>query len=66
MKSLRLAYGDYMEWIDDQYAVLKSSETQSSIESYGFDCGVWCRLVGRKKTSSREDDIASMSELAVS
>jgi len=66
VESLRLAYGDYMEWMDHQYAVLAASETQQSIESYGFDCGAWSRLVGRKKTSSREDDIAAMSELAVS
>jgi 2-polyprenyl-3-methyl-5-hydroxy-6-metoxy-1,4-benzoquinol methylase len=65
--SLKRAYGPHVEWLLDDYAELAASETPSSIESYGFDCGVWCRLVGRKVTTrSRSDEIASMSDLAVS
>jgi ribosomal protein L11 methylase PrmA len=64
VEALKDAYGEYMDWID--YAELAATETAHSIESYGFDCGVWCRLVGRKKISSRRDDVISMSDLAVS
>jgi ribosomal protein L11 methylase PrmA len=65
--SLKAAYADHMEWLDDQYAELSASETEGSVESYGFDCGRWARLVGRKtKGAGRDRDIESMSELAVS
>ena len=62
--SLKEAYTGF-EWLDDQYAELSATETANSIESYGFDCGRWARLVGRKKV---EEDffIKQMSELAVS
>jgi len=63
--SLKQAYGVYMEWIDDQYAELSATETEGSLESYGFDCGRWARLVGRK-VSTNDRDIEAMSELAVS
>jgi ribosomal protein L11 methyltransferase len=67
VESLRRAYGNHVEWLDDQYAELAASETEGSVDSYGFDCGSWSRLVGRKKnTLLREDDIADMSESAVS
>lgn len=64
--SLKEAYEDNMEWIDDQYAELSASETVGCIESYGFDCGRWARLVGRKKIGDDSGFIAHMSELAVS
>jgi hypothetical protein len=65
--SLKAAYSDHMEWLDDQYAELSASETVGSVESYGFDCGRWARLVGRKtEGAGRDRDIESMSELAVS
>jgi ribosomal protein L11 methylase PrmA len=64
VEALKDAYGEYMDWID--YDELAATETAHSIESYGFDCGIWCRLVGRKKISSRRDDVISMSDLAVS
>jgi ribosomal protein L11 methylase PrmA len=65
--SLKAAYSDHMEWLDDQYAELSASETEGSLESYGFDCGRWARLVGRKTVGAgRDRDIISMSELAVS
>jgi hypothetical protein len=65
--SLKAAYKDHMEWLDDQYDELSASETQGSLESYGFDCGRWARLVGRKTAGAGHDrDIETMSELAVS
>lgn len=67
VESLRRAYGQSVDWIEEQCGELAASQTASSFDSYGFDCGVWSRLVGRKKLgASRDDDIASMSELAVS
>lgn len=66
VESLKLAYGNYIDWIDNQYSVLSASNTKGSIESYGFDCGEWSRLVGRKKEPSTRDDIDAMSEYAVS
>ena len=66
VESLKFAYGDHVDWLDDHYYELASLDTQGSVDSYGFDCGSWSRLVGRKKTSSsREDHIAAMSESAV-
>jgi 2-polyprenyl-3-methyl-5-hydroxy-6-metoxy-1,4-benzoquinol methylase len=65
--SLKDAYGDHVEWIMDEYKELAASDTPNSIDSYGFDCGEWCRLVGRKLSfRSMSDDIATMSDLAVS
>ena len=64
--SCKTAYGPYIEWMDEQYAELSAEQTQGSIESYGFDCGKWARLVGRKKKSDNQNDIERMSELAVS
>jgi SAM-dependent methyltransferase len=65
VESLRKAYGHAVDWIG--YEELSAKDTIGSIDSYGFDCGTWCRLVGRKRISgSRDDDIARMSELAVS
>jgi hypothetical protein len=62
--SLKAAYKDHMEWLDDQYDELSASETQGSLE---FDCGRWARLVGRKTAGAGHDrDIETMSELAVS
>ena len=66
VNSLKEAYGEYMEWIDEQYAELSAEETEGSIESYGFDCGRWARLVGRKRSGNSQSDIERMSELAVS
>ena len=64
--ALKAAYDEYMEWMDAQYAELSAEETEGSIESYGFDCGTWARLVGRKRSSDSQSDIERMSELAVS
>lgn len=64
--SLKHAYDEYVEeWLENDYAELSAIDTPGSIESYGFDCGTWARLVGRKKISS-ERDIERMSEMAVS
>lgn len=66
VESLKQAYGNSFEWILDQYEELAASKTVGSVDSYGFDCGEWSRLVGRKRLDvSRDEDIASMSELAV-
>lgn len=62
--SLRLAYDDYFDWLEDQYSELSASETEGSLESYGFDCGRWARVVGRKRSGTLNFD--SLSELAVS
>ena len=64
--SLKAAYEEHMEWLDDEYAELSADETEGSIESYGFDCGRWSRVVGRKRLSDNQSDIERMSELAVS
>ncbi|KAL9181332.1 hypothetical protein ACHAXT_010137 [Thalassiosira profunda] len=61
--SLKEAYGD-IEWLDDQYAELSADETTNCIETYGFDCGRWARLVGRKKTEGGSSFIEQMSDLA--
>uniref|UniRef100_A0A7S2M2C6 ETFB lysine methyltransferase n=1 Tax=Skeletonema marinoi TaxID=267567 RepID=A0A7S2M2C6_9STRA len=62
--ALKAAYTGF-EWLDDQYAELSATETTNSIESYGFDCGRWARIVGRKKVE-KESFIQQMSDLAVS
>ena len=62
--ALREAYTGF-EWLDDQYGELSAAETENSIESYGFDCGRWARLVGRKKVE-KDSFIQQMSDLAVS
>lgn len=65
--SLKEAYGDRVEWLDDQYAELSAFETANCIESYGFDCGRWARLVGRKRKDEGDPGfIEQMSDLAVS
>jgi ribosomal protein L11 methyltransferase len=66
VNSLKDAYGDGIDWIDEQYAELSASETIGCIDSYGFDCGRWARLAGRKKVGSKQDFIDQMSDLAVS
>jgi len=64
--SLKHAYDEYIEeWLENDYAELSAIDTPGSIESYGFDCGTWALLVGRKRISS-ERDIERMSEMAVS
>jgi hypothetical protein len=62
--SLQAAYGDALEWVET--AALAAVDTTASLESYGFDVGEWSRLVGRKKCTDRDDEITTMSELAVS
>jgi len=62
--SLKGAYGEYVDWVDDHYAELAASDTVGSVESYGFDVGTWSRLVGRVKKGGM--DVEAMSELAVS
>lgn len=66
VESLKAAYDDSIEWIDDQYAELSATETTNCIESYGFDCGRWARVVGRKKVENSDSFIQQMSDLAVS
>jgi ribosomal protein L11 methyltransferase len=67
VNSLKAVYGEHMKWLDDEYAELSACDTEGSFESYGFDCGRWARLVGRKKVGPGKDhDIENMSELAVS
>ena len=66
VESLKAAYDDSIEWIDDQYAELSATETTNCIESYGFDCGRWARVVGRKKVQNSDSFIQQMSDLAVS
>jgi hypothetical protein len=63
--SLKAAYDSSFEWLDNQYAELSASECEGSMESYGFDCGRWARLIGRRKQDDRQGDIERMSELAV-
>jgi ribosomal protein L11 methyltransferase len=64
--SLKEAYREHMEeWVD--YAELTATDTEGSIDSYGFDVGQWARLVGRIKIhEDRKGTIDTMSELAVS
>lgn len=62
--ALKEAYAGF-EWLEDQYGELTAAETENSIESYGFDCGSWARLVGRKKIE-KDSFIQQMSDLAVS
>ncbi|KAL7554259.1 hypothetical protein ACHAWF_017678 [Thalassiosira exigua] len=66
VESLLEAYGDCVEWLDEQYAELSAAETENCLESYGFDCGRWARLVGRKRTVQGDGFIEQMSDLAVS
>jgi ribosomal protein L11 methyltransferase len=62
--ALRSVYDQHFDWLDHQYAELSAAETPYSIESYGFDCGCWARLVGRKRSGTV--DVEALSELAVS
>ena len=64
VNSLKAAYSDHIDWIDEHYEELSASETEGSIESYGFDCGTWSRVVGKLKSGSI--DVRAMSELAIS
>lgn len=64
--SLKEAYNESIEWIDDHYGELSAEETEGSLASYGFDCGSWSRLVGRKRSVDGKCEIERMSELAVS
>ena len=63
--SLKAAYDEYIDWHDDMYGELAAADTEGSIDSYGFDVGLWSRVVGRVKKDSSMD-IEKMSELAVS
>lgn len=62
--ALKEAYTGF-EWLGDQYGELSAVDTPNSIESYGFDCGRWARLVGRKMVE-KDSFIQQMSELAIS
>lgn len=64
VESLKVAYNDHIEWLDMYYDELAAVDTEGSVESYGFDCGTWSRLVGRLKSGGI--DSRAMSELAVS
>ena len=68
VESLQQAYADALEWVDEDAKSLEARDTEGSIASYGFDCGAWSRVVGRKKddTGRRQAEIDAMSELAVS
>lgn len=69
VEALKEAYDDSIHWLDDQYAELSAEETTNCIESYGFDCGRWARVVGQKKKigeSGGSSFIEQMSDLAVS
>jgi len=63
--SLRQAYDQDIDWIEEDYGELSAAQTVGSIESYGFDVGTWARLVGRKRISDRRDDLDRMSESAL-
>jgi len=63
--SLKAAYGDFIVWEESHYGELAAENTEGSLESFGFDVGVWSRVIGRRKVDSGMD-IESMSELAVS
>mmetsp|Transcript_27854 Transcript_27854/g.39141 ORF Transcript_27854/g.39141 Transcript_27854/m.39141 type:complete len:315 (-) Transcript_27854:133-1077(-) len=63
VKSLKTAYDEYVDWIDDQYAELAACDTEMCHNSYGFDVGDWARVVGKVKQEGM--DIEKMSELAV-
>jgi hypothetical protein len=65
IEPLKNAYNDTFDWLDEGYAELSANECEASIESYGFDCGRWVRLIGRRKQDNREADIEKMSESAV-
>jgi ribosomal protein L11 methylase PrmA len=73
--SLQSVYDADVEWLTEHYAELEAQQTPGCLESYGFDCGAWARVVGRKKwrrddgggdSGDTNDFIARMSELAVS
>ena len=64
--SLKEAYGDSIEWLEDDYADLSAVETTNCIKTYGFDVGRWARLVGRKRAEDGSSFIEQMSDLAVS
>jgi SAM-dependent methyltransferase len=64
--SLKSVYDETFEWLDDQYSELSAEDCPGSMESYGFDCGRWARLVGRRRQHDREADIERMSDLAIS
>ena len=64
--ALKSAYDSTFKWLDEQYAELSAEECEGSMDSYGFDCGRWARLVGRRNQDNREAEIEMMSELAVS
>jgi len=63
VESLKTAYSEYVDWLDDQYAELAASNTEMCLDSYGFDVGDWARVVGRVKKKGM--DVEKMSELAV-
>ncbi|KAL7567934.1 hypothetical protein ACA910_019646 [Epithemia clementina (nom. ined.)] len=55
-----------VEFVDSGYAELAAVDCSGSLESYGFDCGTWARVVGRKlPQQDRQQDILDMSELAI-
>jgi ribosomal protein L11 methylase PrmA len=60
---LRSVYDPHFDWLDHEYAELSASETPGSVESYGFDCGRWARIVGRRRAGTV--DVEALSELAV-
>ena len=67
VESLMEAYRPHnVEFLECDYEELAAVDCQGSLESYGFDCGTWARVVGRKKPQqSRQQDVLDMSELAI-
>jgi hypothetical protein len=66
VNSLKAAYNNYVDWDDDFYAELAAKDTECSIQSYGFDVGIWSRVVGRIKMNVKLMDSRNFSEEAVS
>lgn len=65
VESLKEAYGEWIEWLDEDYGELAAEDTEGAMESFGFDVGVWARLVGRKKGGGDRSIIEEMSDAAL-
>lgn len=64
---MKKAYGNSIEWLDNDYAEVSADETANCIENYGFDIGRWARLVGRRVSEGDDSSfVEQMSDLAVS
>lgn len=63
VEALKTAYGTYVDWCDEHYGELDAKNTEGSLESYGFDVGLWARVVGKVKTVGI--NVEALSEMAV-